>query len=53
MNLNMPFRDAHHVTGRIVKLAEAKNIKLHELKLEDIQEIEAKITDDVFSVLRL
>lgn len=53
MNLDMPFREAHHVTGRVVKLAEDKNIRLDELSLEDLQTIHSAITDDVFRVLRI
>jgi len=51
MNLNLPFRNAHHVTGSIVKMAEDKNCKLDELPLSDLQSIESRITDDVFNVL--
>jgi argininosuccinate lyase len=51
MNLNMPFRDAHHVTGRVVALAAAQNKKLTELSLADLQSIEPRITDAVFAVL--
>ncbi len=53
MNLNLPFRDAHHVTGRIVKMAEEKGAKLSELALEDMQAVEAGIRKDIFSVLSL
>jgi argininosuccinate lyase len=49
--LKVPFRDAHHVTGRIVALAEEKGVPLHRLTLADMQGIEPKITDDVFDVL--
>jgi argininosuccinate lyase len=49
--LKMPFRDAHHVTGRIVAVAEAKNLPLDKLSLADMQVVEPRITDDVFSVL--
>lgn len=49
--LRLPFRDAHHVTGRAVAMAEAKGVELHELSLEELQSIEKGITDDVFSVL--
>ncbi|MBF0269482.1 MAG: argininosuccinate lyase [Alphaproteobacteria bacterium] len=49
--LNMPFRQAHHVTGRIVKLAEEKGCGLEELSLSDLQAIEPGITFDVFGVL--
>ena len=51
MTLNMPFRDAHHVTGRIVALAEGKGVTLDALSLADMQEVEPRITDDVFRVL--
>jgi len=49
--LGMPFRDAHHVTGRIVALAEKKGAGLADLSLEEMQGVEPKISDDVFSVL--
>ncbi|MDX1739106.1 MAG: argininosuccinate lyase, partial [Alphaproteobacteria bacterium] len=49
--LNMPFRDAHHVTGSLVAMAEEKECGLEELSLEDMQKVEARITEDVFSVL--
>ena len=49
--LKMPFRDAHHVTGSIVKLAESKGCDLESLTLGDMQGIEPKITKAVFSVL--
>ena len=47
----MPFREAHHVTGRIVRAAEAAGRDLAELPLETLQEIEPRITRDVFDVL--
>jgi len=50
-SLNLPFREAHHVTGQIVALAEAGKIPLSELSLKDLQGIEKRITEDVFSVL--
>ena len=49
--LKMPFRDAHHVTGAIVKAAEAKGVDLDALALFDMQAIEPRITKAVFSVL--
>ncbi len=52
-NLNMPFREAHHVTGLIVKLAEGKEYQLDQLTLSDLQSIEPKITDDIFNSLSL
>ncbi|MBP7710827.1 MAG: argininosuccinate lyase [Rickettsiales bacterium] len=50
-NLKMPFRDAHHVTGTIVKMAENKGVDLHELKLSEMQKVEKKITAKIFEVL--
>jgi argininosuccinate lyase len=49
--LKMPFREAHHVTGRIVATASANGVPLHRLELTDMQAVEPRITDDVFSVL--
>jgi argininosuccinate lyase len=49
--LKMPFRDAHHVTGRIVTEAAKEGVALHELPLQAMQEIEPKITADVLKVL--
>ena len=50
-NLKMPFRDAHHVTGKIVALAEKKSCLLSELSLEDMQSVHSGITKAVFKVL--
>lgn len=49
--LKMPFRDAHHVTGTLVALAEEKSVDLAELSLKDMQSVEPRLTNDVFSVL--
>ncbi|HVV61631.1 MAG TPA: argininosuccinate lyase [Pseudolabrys sp.] len=49
--LKMPFRDAHHVTGRIVARAAEEGVALHRLPLEAMRAIEPKITEDVFKVL--
>jgi argininosuccinate lyase len=49
--LGLPFREAHHVTGRIVAAAEAQGVALDALPLAAMQEVEPRITDDVFSVL--
>ncbi|MEM8772071.1 MAG: argininosuccinate lyase [Pseudomonadota bacterium] len=51
LKLNMPFRNAHHVTGAVVALAEKKGVGLDALSLSDLQSVEPGITDDVFSVL--
>ncbi len=49
--LKMPFREAHHVTGRIVGLASARNIELEKLSLAEMQGIEPRITSEIFDVL--
>jgi argininosuccinate lyase len=49
--LGLPFRDAHHTTGRIVALADKKGVALSELSLADFQSVEPKIGKSVFSVL--
>ncbi|MGL5445848.1 MAG: argininosuccinate lyase, partial [Rhabdaerophilum sp.] len=49
--LKMPFREAHHVTGRIVGLASAKGIDLEKLPLAEMQGVEKRITGEVFAVL--
>jgi argininosuccinate lyase len=50
-NLGIPFRDAHHITGAAVKLAETQGVDLAQLPLGDLQKLEARITDDVYKVL--
>jgi argininosuccinate lyase len=47
----LPFREAHHVTGRIVKLAEERGCGLEELDLEAMQKVDPRITDEIFEVL--
>ena len=49
--LGLPFREAHHVTGTLVALADEKGVRLDELTLEDLQSVHASITADVFDVL--
>ncbi len=49
--LKMPFRDAHHVTGRIVGEASKRGVPLHQLPLKDMQAIEPKITREALAVL--
>ncbi|MEJ6390997.1 argininosuccinate lyase [Gymnodinialimonas ulvae] len=49
--LDMPFRDAHHVTGSLVKLAEDRGCDLPDLSLADMQGVHGAITKDVFAVL--
>jgi len=47
----LPFRDAHHVTGRAVALAEERGVTLADLSLADLQTINPAITKDIFNVL--
>jgi argininosuccinate lyase len=49
--LNIPFREAHHITGRIVSKASDGGAPLHRLSLADMQTIEPRITQAVFDVL--
>ena len=49
--LRLPFREAHHVTGAIVRLAEQRNVDLADVPLADMQGVEPRITADVLSVL--
>jgi argininosuccinate lyase len=49
--LDMPFRQAHHVTGEIVAFAEISGVTLSEVPLADMQKIEPGITQDIFGVL--
>ncbi|MCZ8375120.1 MAG: argininosuccinate lyase [Beijerinckiaceae bacterium] len=49
--LKMPFREAHHVTGRIVGLASERGVELEKLSLAEMQGIEPRITAEIFEVL--
>ncbi|MEZ0212846.1 MAG: argininosuccinate lyase [Xanthobacteraceae bacterium] len=49
--LGLPFREAHHATGRIVALASAEGVPLHKVTLEQMQSVEPRITEAVFGVL--
>jgi argininosuccinate lyase len=51
--LKKPFREAHHIAGSIVKLAEDAGVGLDALTLEQMQTVEPDITDAVFKVLSL
>jgi argininosuccinate lyase len=47
----MPFRDAHHVTGRIVAMAAKAGVALHALPLAAMQEVEPRITVEALRAL--
>jgi argininosuccinate lyase len=49
--LKLPFREAHHVTGRIVAAAAEQGVALDQLPLKAMQDIEPRITKAVFAVL--
>ncbi|WP_306030901.1 argininosuccinate lyase [Stappia sp. MMSF_3263] len=49
--LGMPFREAHHVTGRAVAVAVERGVVLHKLPLAELQAIEPRITQDIYTVL--
>ena len=50
-SLDLPFRQAHHVTGSLVKRAEELGVDLDGLSLADMQAVEPRITEAVFAVL--
>jgi argininosuccinate lyase len=47
----IPFREAHHITGSAVKLAESRGLALDQLPLEDLQAIDARIDQRVYAAL--
>jgi argininosuccinate lyase len=49
--LDLPFREAHHITGAAVKRAEALGVDLSQLSLEEMRLLDARITEDVYSVV--
>jgi argininosuccinate lyase len=48
---DVPFRDAHHITGAAVKLAEERGVSLADLPLDDLQRINGRIDERVYGVL--
>ena len=48
---DIPFREAHHITGSAVKLAESRGVALDELPLEDLKAIDNRIDERVFEAL--
>ena len=49
--LAMPFREAHHVTGALVALADRKGCRLDQLALADMQSVEARLTEEIYEIL--
>ena len=50
-NLDIPFREAHKITGNIVRYCEKREIKLSELTIQELKGFNKKINDDIFNVL--
>jgi len=48
---DVPFRQAHHITGRVVKLAEDKGCGLEDLSLAELQSVDERIAEDIFTRL--
>ncbi len=51
--LGIPFREAHHITGRIVQLADIRGVSLDLMSIDDLHSIDPRISMDVYSVLGL
>jgi argininosuccinate lyase len=48
---DVPFREAHHITGAAVKLAERKGLSLSDVPLDELKAIDSRIDERVFSAL--
>jgi argininosuccinate lyase len=48
---NLPFREAHHITGAAVKLAESRGVALDQLALADLKAIDPRVDERVFAAL--
>jgi argininosuccinate lyase len=51
--LDMPFRRAHHVTGKLVALADSQDCRLDALKLADMQAVEPRLDKAIYEVLSI
>ena len=51
--LGLPFQDAHHVTGALVRSAEANGCELAELPISEMQKVEKRINESIYSVLTI
>ena len=49
--LDIPFREAHRITGSIVRIAETRKCELSDLSISDLKSIEGKITASIFSIM--
>jgi argininosuccinate lyase len=50
---DIPFREAHHITGAAVRLAESKGVALSDLALDELQAVDARIDDRVYDALSI
>jgi len=48
---NIPFNQAHEISGKCVKLAESKNLEVHQLSASDLSSVAKELTSDVLEVL--
>ena len=51
--LGLNFREAHRITGELVKLSEKKGVGLEALSIKDMQHVEPRITEAIFDVLSI
>ncbi len=49
--LGLPFRDAHHITGQVVALAEKKQLRLDQLTVDDLQSVHGDLNADCLKIL--
>jgi argininosuccinate lyase len=50
-DIGMPFRDAYHITGNVVNLAEERGVDISELTFEELQSVDDRITEGVVELL--
>jgi len=50
-DIGMPFRDAYHITGNVVNMAEERGVDISELTFEELQSVDARITEGVVELL--
>lgn len=50
-HFGLPFREAHHVTGQLVRLAETRKCRLDELALNDMQKIFPRLDNTIYDIL--
>ncbi|MDC0074519.1 argininosuccinate lyase [Alphaproteobacteria bacterium] len=53
INIGIPFRESHFITGKIVKLAEEMNCSLYQIPIQELKNIEPRITDKIYNALEI